>query len=404
MYDRILAPTDGSRIAERAGEHACELARRFGADLSVATVLEDDDRERAERAVDAVAEHATERGVDAMTEILDREASVAETVIEYATDHDVDCIVMGTQGRSGLDRFLLGSVAEELLRESPLPVVTVTEGADPRPDLERVLVATDGSDSATAATDHAIELATEAGATLHVVHVTDALLAGERETVEVAPGEEIGTDAIDDVLERAQGTDLETIHTAVVPGRTHQAILAYATEHDVDAIVMGTHGRTGLGRYLLGSTTERVVRFATVPVTGVRPEPGPTTTVEYLDYQVLEEQGWSLEDEDLFEQAAEADLGEDAYGTLEVEQGEYVLDAAEAEGEDWPFYCRVGGCVDCTAAVLEGDLEMDENRQLSDEEVEEKGFRLTCVGTPTTEEVTLVYNVKHHEDLQDRVM
>lgn len=401
MYDSILVPTDGSDVATNAAEHASTLAARFDADLHVVSVLEDGDRDRAERAIDDGTDHAAE---PATTAVLERDGSVAETITEYATDHGVDCLVVGTRGRSGVDRFLLGSVAEELLRESPIPVLTVTGNADPGPDLERVLVATDGSDAAAAAADHAIDLAARTDATLHVVHVTDALLTGERETDVVSAGEETGTDAIDDVLERATDAGLGTIHTAAVPGRTHQAILAYAADHDVDAIVMGTHGETGLGRYLLGSTTERVVRFATVPVLGVRPEPGPTATVEYLDYQVLEERGWSLEDDDLFERAAEADLGEDAHGTLEVEQGEYVLDAAEAAGQDWPFYCRVGGCVDCTAAVLEGDLEMDENRQLSDEEVEEKGFRLTCVGTPTTEAVKLVYNVKRHEELQDRVM
>ncbi len=127
-------------------------------------------------------------------------------------------------------------------------------------------------------------------------------------------------------------------------------------------------------------------------------------TVEYLNYEVLDDHGLDMDDDDLFEQAAEAGLDGEDYGSLEVAEGEYVLEAAEAQGYDWPFSCRAGACANCAAIVKEGDIEMDMQQILSDEEVDEKQVRLTCIGTPTADEVKIVYNAKHLDYLQNRVI
>ena len=127
-------------------------------------------------------------------------------------------------------------------------------------------------------------------------------------------------------------------------------------------------------------------------------------TVEYVNYEVLDDHGWSMEDDDLFEKAADADLDETDYGTLDVNQGEYILEAAEAKGFDWPFSCRAGACANCAAIVKEGEIDMDMQQILSDEEVDEKNVRLTCIGTPTEDEVQIVYNAKHLDYLQNRVI
>jgi len=127
-------------------------------------------------------------------------------------------------------------------------------------------------------------------------------------------------------------------------------------------------------------------------------------TVEYVNYEVLDDHGWSMDDDDLFEKAAEAGLDDVDYGTLEVNQGEYILEAAEAQGYDWPFSCRAGACANCAAIVMEGDIEMDMQQILSNEEVEERNVRLTCIGSPTEEGVKIVYNAKHLDYLQNRVI
>ena len=125
--------------------------------------------------------------------------------------------------------------------------------------------------------------------------------------------------------------------------------------------------------------------------------------VEYLNYDVLGEHGWDVEDEDLFEKAAAADLDDADYGTFEAGEYEYVLEAAEREGYHWPFECRAASCANCAAIVKEGNIEMDMNLFLTDEEVEEMDYRLTCVSTPDTEEAKIVYNVRQNDYLQDVV-
>ncbi|MFB6162302.1 MAG: ferredoxin Fer [Halococcoides sp.] len=127
-------------------------------------------------------------------------------------------------------------------------------------------------------------------------------------------------------------------------------------------------------------------------------------TVEYLNYEVIDDQGWDIEDDDLFEKAADLDLGETEHGSLEVAEGEYILESAEAQGFDWPFSCRAGACANCAAIVTEGEVDMDMQQILSDEEIEDKGVRLTCVGTPETDEVKIVFNAKHLDFLQNRVI
>ncbi len=127
-------------------------------------------------------------------------------------------------------------------------------------------------------------------------------------------------------------------------------------------------------------------------------------TVEYLNYDVVDDQGWDLYAEDLFEMAADEDLDDEDHGTLDVAEGEYILEAAESQGYDWPFSCRAGACANCAAIILEGEINMDMQQILSDEEVEEKNVRLTCIGSAETDEVKIVYNAKHLDYLQNRVI
>lgn len=127
-------------------------------------------------------------------------------------------------------------------------------------------------------------------------------------------------------------------------------------------------------------------------------------TVEYLNYDVLDDQGWDLDDDELFEKAADAGLNGTDYGEVEVAEGELILEAAEAQGLEWPFSCRAGACANCAAIVKDGEVDMEMQQVLSDEEIEEKDVRLTCMSAPLDEDVQLVYNAKHLDYLQDRVI
>jgi nucleotide-binding universal stress UspA family protein len=141
---------------------------------------------------------------------------------------------------------------------------------------DRILVPTDGSDPAMAATEHALAVAERFGATVHALYVVDTDgIAHE------AP--ELGLDVLRDALHEEGETATGTVETraeaqgvdvtaAVVEGIAEDAIVDYADEHGIDLIVMGTHGRHGVDRYLVGSVTERVVRRTDVPTLVVRGE------------------------------------------------------------------------------------------------------------------------------------
>ena len=127
-------------------------------------------------------------------------------------------------------------------------------------------------------------------------------------------------------------------------------------------------------------------------------------TVTYLNYEVLDDEGWEIDDDDLFDKAEDAGLDGEDFGSLDVNEGEYILESAEAQGYDWPFSCRAGACANCAAIVTEGEIDMDMQQILSDEEVDEKNVRLTCIGSPAADDVKIVYNAKHLDYLQNRVI
>jgi len=145
------------------------------------------------------------------------------------------------------------------------------------------------------------------------------------------------------------------------------------------------------------STDDQLDGEAVVAEQDPQPEP---TTVEFLNYEVLDDHGWSLQDDDLFAKAAAADLAEADYGSFEVDDEETLLEAAEHSGLAWPYACRGGACANCAVSLLDGELSQLVDHILS-ADLLEQGIRLSCNGRPTTDELQVVYNVKHRPDLDD---
>jgi ferredoxin len=135
--------------------------------------------------------------------------------------------------------------------------------------------------------------------------------------------------------------------------------------------------------------------------TATQLEPDQQATVEYLNYEVLDDHGWKREDDDLFENAAEADLDATDHGTFTVDPDKSILEAAEDQDYVWPYACRGGACANCVAMCEQGEIDMPVNNILPEEAIQEKNARLTCVGTPATTEIKLIYNAKHTDYLDE---
>jgi nucleotide-binding universal stress UspA family protein len=282
MFDRILFPTDGSDGAEAARAAVFDIAERHGAALDVLhvadttvlsstriqTEVHDEFVRRGERIVEAVADAAASRGIPTRTEV--RQGGVPETIVDDAATADVDLIVMPTHGRTGVERVVLGSVTERVLRTAAAPVLTLNPEATPqRYPYESVLVPTDGSEPADRALELGVDLATEYGASVHLLSVVDVASLGldvssELQTEVLA---ERAESVVDDARAYAETNSASPVEAAVEYGTAiHRAIQAYIDDHDVDVVVLGTHGRSGIDRLLLGSVAEKVLRTASVPV------------------------------------------------------------------------------------------------------------------------------------------
>lgn len=144
---------------------------------------------------------------------------------------------------------------------------------------DRILIPTDGSDPTKPAVEMALDLAEAHSAMLHVLFIVDQPtsvsgmgegFSGLDDLLEAL--EERGHQATGAIVEQAKERDIEST-AAVRRGNPHDDILSYADEHEIDVIVMGTHGRTGVKRALLGSVTENVVRHSAIPVLTVHSEP-----------------------------------------------------------------------------------------------------------------------------------
>lgn len=127
------------------------------------------------------------------------------------------------------------------------------------------------------------------------------------------------------------------------------------------------------------------------------------TRVEFLDHAVLDDYEWTLDDDDLFEKAARADLTPADHGRLLVDPSESLLEAAESRGFAWPFSCRGGACANCAVFLAEGELSQPANHVLP-AELSDRGFRLSCNGYPITDELKIVFNVKRLPELDELML
>lgn len=300
---RILHPTDFSPGAEAAFEQARRLAHRHGAELHLLHVaptfgedpargafkaatdedafyrkLRDEADERMQQLIDAHAED----GHVPVKRVHSRGVEPGEVILDYAASEDVDLIVLGTHSRRGMRRLLLGSVAEKVTHRSQCPVLVVREGKDngeeaPGERTRRLLAPIEFAPLAVEVLRYARELAALNEATLDVLHVVDLLRhadlyhAGLRNVREVERDlEKKARERLEEVYDKAGGpAGSAAFHTRV--GHPAQEIIEFAEHIRPGLIVLASHGRSGMERFLLGSTTERVLRGAPCSVFVTKP-------------------------------------------------------------------------------------------------------------------------------------
>jgi len=291
--DDLLIARDYSPVSDRAVRYALDLAARTGATLHVlhAEVLHEapdsgkhGDRTPAgdlSRFRDELKQEGSVAGDDldavSIQEVKRRDVSSGPAILDYADEADVDLIALGTHGRRGASRILLGSVAEEVVRRAHQPVLTVRGRTDDQPNVrphtvDRILVPVDFSDHAREALRAAKEWASLYGASIDVLHVVAERIqpafyaGGVRSIYDMEPDiEQKMLDRVGTFVDDTGGPDVD-VRSHVRVGNAAPDIVDFVESNQVDLVTMSTHGRTGLDRFLLGSVAEKIVRHVHCPV------------------------------------------------------------------------------------------------------------------------------------------
>lgn len=295
----ILVAHDFSKCSSQALAHGIELAAKTGAALHFLYIeILYGDRHLKEAAAKTKAQLLREKLKDAISVAVDklglkqadlpvtrytvlRDIAAAPAIIQYCHDYHIDLVIMGTHGRTGFTRKLIGSVAEEVVRQAPCTVLTIREQVVFKPlapNLNRIVVPIDFSDYSRATLRYALDLAKSFKARLNLVHVIEDRLhpafysGGVFSIYDIDP--EIETKVMAELrkLFKEVGHDeVETEYT-ILSGSPAKEILHWMASRDADLLVIATHGLSGLERTILGSVTERIVREASCPVLTIKPK------------------------------------------------------------------------------------------------------------------------------------
>lgn len=267
MLDRILVPLDGSELAEQILTPLAKFLRREDANLLLVRVVsEASATEQAQAELAAVAARLENDGLTVAGSV--RVGDPAEQILDAVDELKPDMVAIATHGRSGISRWIRGSVAERVLRGCSVPVLVANPRAatETGPAYPHVLVPLDGSRrSAT------ILPLVEAFAKLHQAEVT-LLRVGchpwapaSADTIPIVPSKESLLASLEPARAQLEAAGLLRVRTRVEMGDEAESILE-AAEGGKSLIAMTTHGRSGTDRWLFGSVAEKVLRHCRCPV------------------------------------------------------------------------------------------------------------------------------------------
>jgi nucleotide-binding universal stress UspA family protein len=303
---RILVPVDFSAESLQALRYGCAFARHDGATLDLLHAVENlapltfggaevvstlavqyaaEAESSARTALENLAPRTWTEGLAVERHAI--QGATAETILNHARATHADLICVGTHGRGGVTRMLLGSVAEKIVQRASCNVLVVrrlerdfVKPESDTPALERVLVPIDFSERGQIALAEGAALAARFKAELHLLHVIEDT---SPTTSEIAIASSVVRSYILELTRAGERQLAEqkipgpaaagAVKRKVVVGAPISRITSYAMDEEIDLIVMGTHGRTGASHWLLGSVAERVVRSAPCPVMVCRRSP-----------------------------------------------------------------------------------------------------------------------------------
>lgn len=313
MKHKILIPLDGSPFAERVLAYIRGLAKPRTVELLLVHVTQASQYYAvlvpdAMHAVDLThwqkeAEKYLERKSDELraegyeVSYLMTEGDTASVICELADTQNADLIAMTTHGRSGIEKWVLGSVADRVVRSARQPVFLVRPQKDMTPPtpLRRILIPLDGSALAEKALAGGMELAQSSGAEIWLMQSVELPeywgeeYAGMHAMPSLISTEEQEAAAREYLLHVAEGLVEAKVPTQIVvtTGHAASAISDVVADNGIDLIVMSTHGRSGLSRWVFGSVAEKVVRLAECPVLLIRAQDAQTDNPDLLASQVL---------------------------------------------------------------------------------------------------------------------
>jgi nucleotide-binding universal stress UspA family protein len=299
-FRSILVPIDGSELSEQAFPLALAIAKRARAKVKVVlvhrhfhpSVLQESSPEFTQT---ELFMHQYERNYlkDLVTKLRERwgvaissavlEGPIVRTLAGYIRDMGADLVVMTTHGQGGVRRAWLGSTADQLVRSADIPVLLVraTEeiAAERQANFGEILVPLDGSPLAEASLEPAAALASLWDGEVSLVQVVPPVVLASDHMVSFAGGlderltelgREAAKDYLQDVAERLRAKGVKASGVAVLGGSVAETLLEIADPKRVGLVVISTHGRGGVRRFILGSVADKLVRAADVPVLVVR--------------------------------------------------------------------------------------------------------------------------------------
>jgi nucleotide-binding universal stress UspA family protein len=290
----ILFPTDLSETFSAALGHALMLADRFHARLVMlhAAAFREDPKHLRFPEVDPATDEFEARLEEQLSQIIGAEPAHRlrlERVIQQSNDpvaeicayveaNPIDLVIMGTHGRTGLSHLLAGSIAEEVVRRAGCPVMAVRaskQSAEVTPYFD-ILVPVDFSLHSQKALRYGLTLAHLFEANLHLLHVVDQPIHpahyGLGEDLLMSSNPEVPRRSHEELQRLVSQFDAANVkcRAHVREGRAYSEIVRFVAELECDLVVMGTHGLSGLEHFLLGGTTEKVMRHASCPVLAVK--------------------------------------------------------------------------------------------------------------------------------------